>query len=108
MFFYYAQGWGVLTDWTPPLPPSQLERSPRPSPPVAVPPVAARGRPSPPVAVAARRRPWPWPPVAARRHFRTIFGKRKIDFLTLFWDFQMLSFFFAPLGVTVCALAPGL
>ena len=56
----------------------------RPSPPVAVPPVAARGRPSPPVAVAARRRPWPWPPVAARRHFRTIFGKRKIDFLTLF------------------------
>ena len=35
-------------------------------------------------------------------------GKCKIDFLTLFWDFQRLSFFFAPPGITFCDLSPGL
>ena len=35
-------------------------------------------------------------------------GKRKIDFLMLFWDFQKLSFVFAPPGITFCALSPGL
>ena len=35
-------------------------------------------------------------------------GKRKIDFLTLFLDFQRLSFFFAPPGITFCARSPGL
>ena len=35
-------------------------------------------------------------------------GKRIIDFLTLFWNFQKLSFVFAPLGLTSCALSPGL
>ena len=35
-------------------------------------------------------------------------GKRKIVFLTLFWDFQKLSFVFAPPGITFCALSPGL
>ena len=35
-------------------------------------------------------------------------GKRKTDFLTLFCDFQKLSFVFAPPGITVCALSPGL
>ena len=35
-------------------------------------------------------------------------GKRKIDFLTSFWNFQKLSFVFAPPGITFCALSPGL
>ena len=35
-------------------------------------------------------------------------GKRKIDFLTSFLDFQNLSLVFAPLGITFCALSPGL
>ena len=35
-------------------------------------------------------------------------GKRKMDFLTLFWDFQKLPFVFAPQGTTFCALSPGL
>ena len=30
--------------------------------------------------------------------------KRKFDFLTLFWDFQKLSFVFAPPVITFCAL----
>ena len=34
-------------------------------------------------------------------------GKR-IFFLMLFWDFQKLSFVFAPPGITFCALSPGL
>ena len=34
-------------------------------------------------------------------------GQRIIDFLTSFWDFQKLSFVFAPLGLIFCALSPG-
>ena len=34
-------------------------------------------------------------------------GKRKIDCLTLFWDFPKLSFVFAPPGITFCALSSG-
>ena len=33
-------------------------------------------------------------------------GDRKIEFLTLFWDSQKLSFVFAPPGITFCALSP--
>ena len=35
-------------------------------------------------------------------------GKRKLDLLTSFWNFQKLSFVFAPPGITFCALSPGL
>ena len=34
-------------------------------------------------------------------------GKRKIYFMTLFGDFQKLSFVLAPLGITFCALSQG-
>ena len=34
--------------------------------------------------------------------------KRKINFLTLIWDFRRLSFVFVPPGITFCALSPDL
>ena len=35
-------------------------------------------------------------------------GKLILEFLMSFWDFQKLSFVFASLGLTFCALSPGL